>query len=98
MKKFICLVFALMSLFTATSYAGTTFKDVQNTKYEEAVDKLTKFEIVNGFEDNTFKPDNKVTRAQLAKMLVTSMGMQDEVENAKKKFLFRRNNKIKLEC
>lgn len=87
MKKIICLVIAIMSFLTATCYAGTTFKDVENTKYEDAVDKLVTFEIVNGFDENTFKPKESVTRAQLSKMLVVSMGRQGEVEAAKKKFL-----------
>ena len=87
MKKFICLIVALMSFFTVTCYAGNTFKDVENTKYEDAVDKLVTFEIVNGFDDNTFKPKDSVTRSQLAKMLVISMGRQDEVSAAEKKYL-----------
>ena len=87
MKKIICLVMILSSLLTVTTYAGTTLKDISGTKYEDAVNKLIKFEIVNGFDDNTYKPNNKVTRAQLSKMLVTAMGMQDEVEVAKKKYL-----------
>lgn len=87
MKKFICLVMTFICLFTVTSYAGTTFKDVDK-KYQEAVDMLVSFEIVNGFEDNTFRPKESVTRAQFAKMLVISMGVsEDDVTAAKKKYL-----------
>ncbi len=67
--------------------ATTSFSDVKNTKYEEAVENLVSLNIINGFEDNTFKPKNNVTRAQLSKMLVISMGMEDEVAFASKKFL-----------
>ncbi|MBQ8299648.1 MAG: S-layer homology domain-containing protein [Clostridia bacterium] len=89
MKKFICLVMALVCLFTVTSYAATTsFKDVKNTKYEDAVEMLTTFGIINGFNDNTFRPNESVTRGQLAKMLVVAMGYtENDVKAASKKFL-----------
>lgn len=89
MKKFICLVMALVCLFAVNSYAGTTtFKDVKDTKYEDAVDMLTTFGIINGFDDNTFRPNDSVTRGQLAKMLVIAMGSsENDVTVASKKFL-----------
>lgn len=67
--------------------AATTFSDVKNTKYAEAVENLVSFEIINGFEDNTFRPKENVTRTQLSKMLVLSMGLESEVASAGKKFL-----------
>ncbi len=82
---FICTI-AILCIGSVVS-AATSFSDVKNTKYEEAVENLVSLKIVNGFEDNTFKPKNNVTRAQLSKMLVISMGMEDEVTSAGKKFL-----------
>ena len=67
--------------------AATTFSDVKNTKYAEAVENLVSFKIINGFEDNTFRPKDNVTRTQLSKMLVVSMGLESEVTSASKKFL-----------
>ena len=82
---FICTI-VILCIGSVVS-AATSFSDVKNTKYEEAVENLVSLKIVNGFEDNTFKPKNNVTRAQLSKMLVISMGMEDEVASASKKFL-----------
>ena len=91
MKKIIGLFLALMMILTVTSFAATTKKvtltDVKGTKYEEAVDNLITFQIVNGFEDNTYRPNETVTRAQLAKMLVISMGMENKVQAAQKQYL-----------
>lgn len=89
MKKFICLVMALVCLFTVTSYAGTiSFNDIKDKEQEDAVEMLVTFGIINGFEDNTFRPNESVTRAQLAKMLVIAMGAsEDDVKAASKKFL-----------
>ena len=82
---FICTI-VILCIGSVVS-AATSFSDVKNTKYEEAVENLVSLKIVNGFEDNTFKPKNNVTRAQLSKMLVISMGMEDEVASAGRKFL-----------
>lgn len=82
---FICTI-VILCIGSVVS-AAISFSDVKNTKYEEAVENLVSLKIVNGFEDNTFKPKNNVTRAQLSKMLVISMGMEDEVASAGKKFL-----------
>ena len=91
MKKLICLLIALVTFFTVTCYAANvktvSLSDVKGTKYEEAVSKLVTFNIVNGFEDNTYRPADTVTRAQLAKMLVISMGMESQVADASKKYL-----------
>ena len=91
MKKVICLLIAFITFFTVTCYAASArtlvLSDVKGTKYEEAVNKLITFDIVNGFEDNTYRPAETVTRAQLAKMLVISMGMENQVADASKKYL-----------
>lgn len=88
MKKKILFISVIMVLcLSSVVNAASTFTDLKNSKYKDAVEKLVSFNIVNGFEDNTFKPENSVTRAQLSKMLVISMGMEDEVDAASKKFL-----------
>lgn len=88
MKKIIFLVMAFVSILACSSvYAASSLKDVDGTKYEEAVEMLGKFKVVNGYSDNTFKPKGEVTRAELAKMLVIALGKEDEVTAAKKKYL-----------
>lgn len=46
------------------------FKDVPETHWAyEAIEELSEMGIINGYEDGTFKPDEAVTRAELATML-----------------------------
>lgn len=45
----------------------------------EAVTSLAAAGIINGYPDGTFKPENSVTRAEFAKMVVYAMGQQDQV-------------------
>ena len=75
MKKFLSSLAILATVLGMTSMSmAKTFKDVENTKYEEAVNVLTELKIVNGYEDNTYKPGNSVKRSELAKLLIVAMG------------------------
>ena len=51
----------------ASSAAG--FSDVKKPEYKEAIDALAQAGIINGYEDGTFKPENKVTRGEVAKVI-----------------------------
>ena len=53
------------------------FKDVpKNSKYFGAIAALNKEGIIKGYSDQTFKPKNPVTRAQVAKMLVLAFELE----------------------
>lgn len=50
--------------------ANMKFKDVPETHWAyKAIEELAEKGIINGYEDGTFKPDETVTRAELATML-----------------------------
>ena len=83
MKRIVSLVLALsmvMSMFTF-SFAG--LKDVEGTEYEAAVEALVELRIVAGYPDGTFLPEKVVTRAELAKLLVTAYGLNEAAEASK---------------
>lgn len=75
LKKVISSVAALaMSLSCFTAFAAD-FTDVEATaSYKAAIDELVALEIVNGYEDGSFKPENEITRAEVTKMVVAAMG------------------------
>ena len=51
--------------------AFISFSDVDDsTKYKESIDNLIALNIVNGYSDGTFKPNNKINRAELIKILI----------------------------
>ena len=88
MKKY-CYIMSIIAIcFTMCSvtFAATTLKDIKGTDYEEAVENLIEIGLVNGYpEDNTYRPNVVVTRAQMAKMMVIALGEEDKVEAAAKK-------------
>lgn len=59
---------------TQTFAEKRSFTDVKDDIwYAESVQKLSDFNIIGGFEDNTFKPDQNVTRAQAASFLAKAL-------------------------
>ncbi|WP_165280035.1 S-layer homology domain-containing protein [Paenibacillus protaetiae] len=54
--------------------ATTTPSDVVGTPVQSAVEELTALGIINGYTDGTFKPENSITRAELAKIIVVATG------------------------
>ena len=74
---------ALEKLFDAKKSNDNSGKvilsDIQGTQYASAVNSLYSLDIVSGFEDGTFKPNNNVTRAQLTKMLVKALKLDENM-------------------
>lgn len=61
-----------------------SFSDVQETDtFYEFIKAVSEEEIVNGYSDGTFKPNNPITRGQFAKMVVNSfyIELQDDCDN-----------------
>lgn len=77
LKKTVAVILAVAMVLTmgiATSFAA--FTDVPSTKsYAEAVNILNNLGIINGYEDGTFKPDNTITRAEVATIITNTFGL-----------------------
>lgn len=60
-----------------TSSKELKFKDVTSKSgYIGAINALVNAGIINGYEDNTFKPNAPLTRGQMAKVLVNAFGLE----------------------
>lgn len=58
-----------------------SFKDIdKNEWYAKEVGYLESYGIIKGYEDNTFRPDDKVTRAELVTMAVRFYDIANEVK------------------
>ena len=85
-KKIMLLIATILMLSIATvSFASVELTDIAGTKYEESVKCLTKLEIVSGYPDQTFRPENKITRAEIAKILLTAKGEKVDLSALKDK-------------
>ena len=84
MKKVLSLVLTL-SLVLGTfsmAFAATKFGDVKGENCEDAVNVLTELGVVTGYEDGTYKPENIVTRAEMAVLVVNALGLEDYVTDS----------------
>ncbi|WP_018883955.1 S-layer homology domain-containing protein [Paenibacillus massiliensis] len=66
----------------ASEQGGTDFSDVkQGDWYNKAVSTAQAYELIGGYEDGTFRPNDKITREQAMVMLAKAMkltGLQDK--------------------
>ncbi|WP_326911181.1 S-layer homology domain-containing protein [Sedimentibacter sp. MB31-C6] len=88
MKKVLSLVLVLSMILSSMSFAfaGTSFEDVADTDYAEAIETLVALGVVTGYEDGTYRPERTVTRAEMAKLMVELLGYGDLVAGSKSNF------------
>lgn len=73
LKKVLALVLAVVMIMGVVTVASAkTYKDADAEafkNYADAIDALSSLKILDGFEDETFKADGTLTRAQAAKIV-----------------------------
>lgn len=78
LKKVISSAAVVAMVASSASAFAATFPDVDaSATYAGAVSNLSALGIVQGDENGLFNPDNTVTRAEFAKMVVESLGKGD---------------------
>ena len=83
MKKIkICVLMACLIMCVSSLTFAANFYDVKGTKYEGVVDRVASLGIINGISETTFAPNKSITRAELAKMIVFTRGLQDYAETS----------------
>ncbi|WP_075617241.1 S-layer homology domain-containing protein [Paenisporosarcina indica] len=76
MKRLKILVGFLLifMLFIPTSTLATGFSDVSTSHWAyESINKLSNAKIINGYSNGVFDPENRVTRAQAAKIIAGAL-------------------------
>lgn len=88
MKKVLSLVLVIAMVLSSMSFAfaSTSFEDVADTDYTKAINTLVALGVVTGYEDGTFRPEKTITRAEMAKLMVITLGYGDLVAGSKSNF------------
>jgi len=82
MKKLFLILTIMIFMFSMNlAYGAETFSDIQNDASKEAVSVLSSYHIIDGYPDNTFKPDMPVTRAEMAKIITIAAGYYEYSKN-----------------
>lgn len=59
--------------------SASGFRDMTKSHWaDHYVAELSQKGIINGYDDNTFRPNNNVTREEFVKMIITATGLYDE--------------------
>lgn len=61
-----------------TAAPRVSFTDIDGHWAKDSIERLAARGLINGFEDNTFRPDMNVTRAQFVTMLVNAKGIDTD--------------------
>jgi len=78
MKKVLSFVLVLSMILGSFGMAfAAPAADVVGTDYEDAVNVLTELGVVAGYTDGSYKPENIVTRAEMATFIIKAMGLAD---------------------
>lgn len=74
MKKIVTIFVAILLCISTTVFA---YSDIDDFNVKKAVETLSSFKIINGYEDGTFKPKNNITRAEFAKIITIAMRIEN---------------------
>ena len=79
LKKTLAVVLAFAMILSFGAISTFAYSDVEaSTTTGEAVGILSNLGILSGFEDGTFRPDETVTRAQMASIIVRTLGYDSQ--------------------
>lgn len=57
-----------------------TFNDIDGVSWaKDAIETLAEKKIISGFDDGSFRPNENITRAEFAKLIVCAFGLYDEI-------------------
>ncbi len=89
MKKLItAFLVAIATAVFACSFTAFALTDIKNHNYETAIKHLQDGEMIQGYADNTFKPDRPLNRAEFVKMIVNSHYNAEDIEEENLKNCF----------
>jgi hypothetical protein len=87
LRKILYLLSTLLfagSFSSLSSVSASAFKDVENSYAKKEIEALVEAAIIDGYEDGTFRPKEKVTRAEFTKMLALALDLPANIEAADK--------------
>ena len=79
MKKTVSILVAMVMILSVILVPGYAFSDIGEGKQAEAITKLTGLDILKGYEDGTFKPENNITRAEFVAIMNRALGIDSLV-------------------
>jgi hypothetical protein len=80
-KKILAVALAAAMILGLASVAfAASFSDTEGHARETAIKQLAGLGLLAGYPDGTFRPENPITRAEFAKVMVYALGLKDAAE------------------
>ncbi|NLA60145.1 MAG: S-layer homology domain-containing protein, partial [Firmicutes bacterium] len=80
-KKILAVALAAAMILGLASVAfAASFSDTEGHEREAAIKQLAGLGLLDGYPDGTFRPENPITRAEFAKVMVYALGLKDAAE------------------
>lgn len=79
MKKILALLLSVLLIFPMSVLA---FNDIGESEHQEAIGTLAALEIIEGVNENEFKPVATITRAEAATIVVRALGLDETAAGA----------------
>lgn len=80
-KKILAVALAAAMILGLASVAfAASFSDTVGHEREAAIKQLAGLGLLDGYPDGTFRPENPITRAEFAKVMVYALGLKDAAE------------------
>jgi len=70
------------SLYNQNNSDGSNFPDVDNSHYANEIDTLNNSGIISGDENGNFRPNDGITRAEIAAILCRAIGISEETAHS----------------
>lgn len=77
MKRIICIILTVCMLLTPV-LAAPSFSDIDGNDYSSEIELLKTLEIMNGYQDGSFRPKDNLTRAEFAQVIAYMMNFDAE--------------------
>jgi len=83
MKKEIAKILGAFLVFSfVPNYAEAQFSDIAGSPYQTAIENLAEKGVLEGYTDGTYRPDQKINRAEFAKIIVASHPLLKQTETS----------------
>lgn len=81
-KNLLCGIIAATTLFSSVSSFASVPADVQGTGFEEPIQVLAALKVMVGDGDGQFRPNDNLTRAEVTKIAIHAMGLEEAAASA----------------
>lgn len=76
-KKLLAGALAFSVMTSGITAFATRASDVEGTRYADSVKLLSALGIMNGDGDGNYRPDDTITRAEVTKLVIHALGLED---------------------